>query len=298
VIVESDQRTRTGSTTNVLYTKTFEEVTNRTAGRTFTPDQGSLHAVDVNAALCGSTSPLYGSTSHIERADSASDEALALFHPFSSEAEYAQASWWVTNRTLNRAINAWLSDPRLQKMYTSHFTCRNAREVREKLLKGHNQAGGSLPQWTSTVITVDGRQLRLHHRNALDLISLLIGHVPFKDDLFFSPIRQYSSTGARVYDELHTANWWWDTQEQLPDGATVVPILLASDKTQLTAHAGDKKAWPVYITIGNIRLGVRQSLSRPALLLLAYLPVSLPGDRTKRLATQHKALEVILKRKQ
>jgi len=38
------------------------------------------------------------------------------------------------------------------------------------------------------------------------------------------------------------ADWWWETQEQLPLGATVVLIILASDKTQLTQHTGGKKA--------------------------------------------------------
>lgn len=35
-------------------------------------------------------------------------------------------------------------------------------------------------------------------------------------------------------------------------GATVAPIILASDKTQLTRFRGDKMAWPVYLTLGNI----------------------------------------------
>jgi hypothetical protein len=41
-------------------------------------------------------------------------------------------------------------------------------------------------------------------------------------------------------------------QEKLPAGAVVAPVILASDKTNLTTFSGDKKAWPVYLTIGNI----------------------------------------------
>ena len=43
-----------------------------------------------------------------------------------------------------------------------------------------------------------------------------------------------------------------NVQEGLLEGATVSPIILASDKTKLTAHSGDKQAWPIYLTIGNI----------------------------------------------
>ena len=38
----------------------------------------------------------------------------------------------------------------------------------------------------------------------------------------------------------------------LPDGATIAPIILSSDKTQLSVFQGDKSAWLVYLTIGNI----------------------------------------------
>ena len=39
--------------------------------------------------------------------------------------------------------------------------------------------------------------------------------------------------------------------EQERPGATVVPILLSTDKTQLTSFR-NKSAYPLYLTIGNI----------------------------------------------
>ena len=46
--------------------------------------------------------------------------------------------------------------------------------------------------------------------------------------------------------------WWWDTQDQLPAGAMIVPVICASDKTNLTNISGDYHAWPLNLTIGNI----------------------------------------------
>jgi len=46
-------------------------------------------------------------------------------------------------------------------------------------------------------------------------------------------------------------------QKDLPEGATVSPIILASDKTQLMAFSGDKQAWPVYLMIRNIDKKIR-----------------------------------------
>jgi hypothetical protein len=36
-------------------------------------------------------------------------------------------------------------------------------------------------------------------------------------------------------------------KEHLPSGATIAPVILASDKTQLSRFKGDKSAWPVYV---------------------------------------------------
>ena len=63
-------------------------------------------------------------------------------------------------------------------------------------------------------------------------------------------------------------------QAKLPDGATIAPIILSSDKTHLSVFQGDKSAWPVYITIGNISKEVRRQPSAHATILLGYLPVA------------------------
>jgi hypothetical protein len=51
---------------------------------------------------------------------------------------------------------------------------------------------------------------------------------------------------------MNTAEWWWETQFALPATSTIVPLLLATDKTLLTQHHGDTTAWPVYLTVGNL----------------------------------------------
>ena len=60
----------------------------------------------------------------------------------------------------------------------------------------------------------------------------------------------------------------------------MVPIIGLSDQTQLTNYSGDKKACPVYVTIGNILSRTRNSPAKMPILLLALLPLppKLTGD--------------------
>ena len=53
----------------------------------------------------------------------------------------------------------------------------------------------------------------------------------------------------------------------------MVPVIISSDKTKLSQFRGDKRAWPVYLTIGNLSKEVRRSPSLHGSVLLGYLPV-------------------------
>ncbi|KAH9978503.1 hypothetical protein BJV74DRAFT_900518 [Russula compacta] len=62
------------------------------------------------------------------------------------------------------------------------------------------------------------------------------------------------------------------TQAKLPRGATVIPIILSSDKTKLSMFSEDKKAYRVYINIGDVPKTLRRKPSAQAHMILAYLP--------------------------
>ena len=63
-------------------------------------------------------------------------------------------------------------------------------------------------------------------------------------------------------------------KECLPSGATIALVIIASDKIQLSRFKGDKTAWPVYLSIGNLSKQVHCEPSRHGAVLLGYLPVS------------------------
>jgi hypothetical protein len=92
------------------------------------------------------------------------------------------------------------------------------------------------------------------------------------------------------------------SQTELPAGATVVPVMLSADKTSLSVFSGDKSAYPVYMTLGNIPKDVRRKPSLHAQVLVAYLPttkldsveVSESLLRTARARLYHLAMSLVL----
>ena len=94
----------------------------------------------------------------------------------------------------------------------------------------------------------------LQYRCPLQLIQSLIGNPTWSEKLVFAPRKVYSDRqcSRRIYNEMWTGKWWHTVQSLLPPGATVAPIIIATDKTQLTQFSGGKSAYPIYLTLGNI----------------------------------------------
>lgn len=116
----------------------------------------------------------------------------------------------------------------------------------------------------------------------------------------FAPEKQYSdaSMKCRLYNEMNTCDWWWEkqvflispttetratltaivSQLQLPAGATLVPIIISTNKTQLCILSRGKSAYPVYMTIGNIDKDIQRKPSYHSQALIGYLPTTALSD--------------------
>jgi hypothetical protein len=116
------------------------------------------------------------------------------------------------------------------------------------------------------------RELKFYYRNSLDCVKALFGEPTMKEHMDYRPKRVFDAESHRIYTEMSTGNWWWRVQEQLPDGATVIPVILGSDATKLTVLCGSQTAWPVYLSIGNIHKDVRYKKAARSLMLLGFLP--------------------------
>lgn len=72
----------------------------------------------------------------------------------------------------------------------------------------------SRPQFTRHEVTQGGESLEFYTRDALECIQTLWRDPDFEDDLILEPERQYADPdcSVRMYHDIHTGNWWWNTQ--------------------------------------------------------------------------------------
>ncbi|KIM56952.1 hypothetical protein SCLCIDRAFT_29251 [Scleroderma citrinum Foug A] len=76
----------------------------------------------------------------------------------------------------------------------------------------------------------------------------------------------------REYSEFFTGTCAFAIQAQLPVGSTIVPIILASDKTPVTRQTGGLEMHPVFLTIGNIQSDIRMQATSHAWRCIAFIP--------------------------
>ncbi|QRV95530.1 helix loop helix DNA-binding domain protein [Ceratobasidium sp. AG-Ba] len=144
------------------------------------------------------------------------------------------------------------------------------------------------PKWVRETIIVFGDEyneiLDLWKRDIIEMIRFLLADPRFIPHTRYAPERHYDSESRenRVYNEMWSGQWWWEMQNILGPHATVVPIILSTDKTKLTVFSGNQLAWPVYLSIGNISKDIRRCPSERATLLIGYIPVSKLGNISNR----------------
>ncbi|EUC60634.1 hypothetical protein RSOL_356350, partial [Rhizoctonia solani AG-3 Rhs1AP] len=228
--------------------------------------------------------------------------------PFADYLEFEFVKWMVVNDISQTARDKLIKLPIIERCQLSFSSNYALNKILDKL-----PAAG--PRWrriqrmiTGTMKDAKGakfltEEIEIWVRDIIEVIRELIGNASYGQKLVFVPQRVEinGDPSNRKIDEMWTADWWMRVQNKLPHGATLVPIILSSDATQLTNFSGGKSAWPVYISIGNIPKAIRAKISTYSTLLLAYLPVPkfdcFPakerGDQKARLF--HESMEVILR---
>ncbi|KAJ7134203.1 hypothetical protein C8R44DRAFT_729689 [Mycena epipterygia] len=200
-----------------------------------------------------------------ERAHSAEEKYCAVlgdllnpYAPFTSKMDWEVTRWAKICGSGSTAFTDLLKINGVRdELGISYGTSAQLNKVMDKDLPGR-------PQFMRSEVIVGGESLDMYSRDIIACVRALFGDTDFAPYLFVSTQKA--------------------VEENNP-GATIIPILLSSDKTQLTVF-GSRSAYPVYMTIGNIPKEIRCKPLRRAYVLLAYLPTSclshITGDASRR----------------
>ncbi|KAG2085840.1 hypothetical protein BD769DRAFT_1374013 [Suillus cothurnatus] len=194
------------------------------------------------------------------------------YSPFSSRMDWEIAQWAKLCGPSSTAFSDLLSIRGIsERLDLSYKNSRELNVIIDKQLPGR-------PTFRHEQIIVAGEAFDIYHRDVLECIKALYGDPDFADYLVFAPERHYTDDDetVRLYSDMHTVKWWWNTQKKLDKqqpGATIVPVIISTDKTQVTLFH-NKTVYPVYLTIGNIPKNIHCKPSQRAHTLLAYLPTT------------------------
>ncbi|KAH8804139.1 hypothetical protein DL96DRAFT_1474768 [Flagelloscypha sp. PMI_526] len=209
------------------------------------------------------------------------------YSPFASRMDWEIARWGKLRGPSSTALTELLQiEGVAEKLGLSFDSSAKLNKIVDNKLPGR-------PEFRREEIQIHGEVFDLYLRDIIECIRSLWGEESFTEHLIFTPERHYSDPNKtnRLYHDMHTGKWWWATQKELDKtkpGATIVPIIISSDKTQVTVFR-NKSAYPVYMTLGNLPKAIRRKPSRQAQVLLAYLPTDKLDHITNK-ASRRRAL--------
>ncbi|KAK7680166.1 hypothetical protein QCA50_016675 [Cerrena zonata] len=202
-----------------------------------------------------------------------SDNQQNPYVPFTNHLNWEIACWAKLRGPGSNALNELLAIEGLPETLGLQF--KTTQEL-NAIIDAHLPS--NWPSFSCHPVILDGERFEVFYCDVIECIKALFGNALFDPHLIFVPEFHFTndSKDSQVYHDMHTARWWWYTQEQLEaksPGATIIPVIISSDKTQVTL-VGGKTAYPVYIAIGNIPKEIRRKPSHHAHILLAYLPTT------------------------
>ncbi len=174
-------------------------------------------------------------------------------------------------------MNKFLTDP-LMAPLTEKLSYKNTNEQMKKL----SEIPWGIPDdkqieyrfdVESGVSRIAEQEIAIQLQNVINCVEFLMGHLGFQYNQIYEPCHIYNQNEYRVYNKMHTRDWQWKQQIEHPPGATIIPILLLSDKTVMSLSHGDQTLWLVYIIIRNIDAKTQRSQTRPNTLLLGSISI-------------------------
>ncbi|KAG1838975.1 hypothetical protein F4604DRAFT_1885387 [Suillus subluteus] len=189
------------------------------------------------------------------------------FYPFQDQAEF-ELGKFLCERLTQSDINRFLKLEWVHRAKPSFGS-------KDQLLAWM----GSLPtgpKWRSMTLEITGyptvQPVQLIWRDGLEVVEDLFANPIFANHMTYDP-HVVVDSDDHEYSEYFTARQAFEIQDQLPKGATIVPIVVASDKTPVTRHTGGLEMHPIFVSIANIQSDVRMRATSHAWRCVGFMPI-------------------------
>ncbi|KAG2339926.1 hypothetical protein BDR05DRAFT_977595 [Suillus weaverae] len=166
-----------------------------------------------------------------------------IYAPFVSKLDFDIALWAKMCGSGSTAFTDLLAvDDVHDRLGLSYKSSRELNNIIDKKLPtGHLQ-------FCRQEVVVAGEAFDVYFQDVVECVKALYEDLEFAPYLVFIPERHYADKDKTMwlYHDMHTGKWWWHTQKEIEKekpGATIVPIILSSDKTQVTVFR-NKTAYP------------------------------------------------------
>ncbi|KAK7025521.1 hypothetical protein VNI00_015955 [Paramarasmius palmivorus] len=186
-------------------------------------------------------------------------EKHSLYHPFTSKRDWEIARWAKLRGPSTTAFTELLKiEGVVDALGLSYKSGQELNTIIDHQLPGR-------PPFTCHEVVVAGEVFEFY---CCDIIQKTL----YGLNEASAAIPQHAYWEVVVGDTKDLGFIQREVEKAMP-GATIIPIIISTDKTQLTIF-GNKTVYPMYMTIGNIPKEIRRKPSRGAYILLAYLPTS------------------------
>ncbi|EGO02641.1 hypothetical protein SERLA73DRAFT_150310 [Serpula lacrymans var. lacrymans S7.3] len=152
------------------------------------------------------------------------------FFPFASEMDWRVACWAIEDGVKEKLGLSYHNIHALHKIVDHNIPAR--------------------AEWKLTMIfftdTPDNTHL-IQYRDVLSAIRTLLGNPVHAENIVYHIKNVFTdaSRDSRIYHEMWTRKWWHAIQAHLLSRVALVPVIIATDKTQLTQFFNSKSAYPV-----------------------------------------------------
>ena len=69
------------------------------------------------------------------------------------------------------------------------------------------------PQWRCGTVNFHLQQgCVFYYRDIKSTIRYVLRQRTFAEHMIYEPVREFDAEGNRVYTDMHTGDWWWQTQ--------------------------------------------------------------------------------------